>query len=204
MQGWVVLELTHSDGWVGLAAGLPAIPVIALAMFGGAIADRFNRRVIQMWSFTLLAITGFLTGILIDTDVIQLWHILVIAFPVAVVTTLRMTAGAALVVDIVGRERVFGANAVSTAVTNIGRFAGPAIGGWILAQYRADKAFYFVGFALLLAAGLMWFVKVENPAKAKSDKSLIEDFKLGMRYISGTPELRWLAVLAISLIAAEM
>jgi len=27
----------------------------------------------------------------------------------------------------------------------------------------------------------MWFVKVENPAKAKSDKSLIEDFKLGMR-----------------------
>jgi hypothetical protein len=61
-----------------------------------------------------------------------------------------------------------------------------------------------VGFALLLAAGLMWFVKVENPAKAKSDKSLIEDFKLGMRYISGTPELRWLAVLAISLIATEM
>jgi len=153
VQGWVVLELTHSDGWVGLAAGLPTIPVIALAMFGGAITDRFNRRVIQMWSFTLLAITGFLTGILIDTDVIQLWHILVIAFPVAVVITLRMTAGVALVVDIVGRERVFGANAVSTAVTNIGRFAGPAIGGWILAQYRADKAFYFVGFALLLAAG---------------------------------------------------
>ncbi|HIM60210.1 MAG TPA: hypothetical protein EYM41_06490, partial [Dehalococcoidia bacterium] len=47
VQGWVVLELTHSDGWVGLAAGLPTIPVIALAMFGGAITDRFNRRVIQ-------------------------------------------------------------------------------------------------------------------------------------------------------------
>ena len=82
-----------------------------------------------------------------------MWHILVIAFPLAVVTTLRMTAGAALVVNIVGRERVLGANAVSTPVTNIGRFAGPAIAGWILAQYRADKAFYFARFALLLAAG---------------------------------------------------
>ena len=62
VQGWIVLELTDSDGWVGLAAGLPAIPVIALAMFGGAITDRFNRRVIQMWSFTMLAMIGFLTG----------------------------------------------------------------------------------------------------------------------------------------------
>jgi hypothetical protein len=30
VQGWIVLELTHSDGWVGLAAGLPATPVMPL------------------------------------------------------------------------------------------------------------------------------------------------------------------------------
>ncbi|MEE8046325.1 MAG: MFS transporter, partial [Dehalococcoidia bacterium] len=85
VQGWVVLELTNSDGWVGLVAGLPAIPVIALALFGGAISDRVNRRVIQMWTFVLLALSGFVLGLLIETDSIQLWHLIAIAFPVAMV-----------------------------------------------------------------------------------------------------------------------
>jgi len=198
VQGWVVLELTNSDGWVGLVAGLPAIPVIALALFGGAITDRMNRRVIQMWTFALLAMTGFVLGMLIEADSIQLWHLIVIAFPVALLSTLRMTAGAAMVIDVVARDRIFGANSLSTALGNFGRFVGPGIGGWILANQGAGIAFYGIGVLLLLSAGLMWFVKVENPPATGPEKSLIEDFKLGIRYISGTPELRWLAVLAIS------
>jgi MFS family permease len=198
VQGWVVLELTDSDGWVGLVAGLPAIPVIALALFGGAITDRVNRRVIQIWTFALLALTGFVLGMLIEMDSIQLWHLIAIAFPVAILSTLRMTAGAAMVIDVVGRDRIFGANALSTALGNFGRFIGPGIGGWILATQGAGVAFYGIGALLLLSAGLMWFVKVENPPTTGPEKSLMEDFKLGIRYIAGTSELRWLAVLAVS------
>ena len=169
VQGWVVLELTDSDGWVGLVAGLPAIPVIALALFGGAISDRVSRRLIQIWTFSLLALT--------ETDSIQLWHLIAIAFPVALLSTLRHTAGTAMVVDVVGRERIFGANALNTALNNIGRFVGPGIGGWILATQGAGIAFYSIGALLLISAGLMWFVKVENPVATDKKTSLMEDFK---------------------------
>ena len=203
-QSWVDLELTNSDGWVGLVAGLPAVPVMALALFGGTISDRVNRRVIQMWTFSLLAITGFVIGGLINTESLKLWHLIAIAFPVALMTTLRMTAGAAMVGDVVGRERIFGANALSTALANIGRFAGPGVGGWLLANYGAGATFHAIGAVLLLAAGLMWFVKVDNPVRPETDKSLVEEFKLGIRYISGTPELRWLTLLALSVLLGGM
>ena len=202
--GWVVLELTDSDGWVGLVAGLPAIPVIFLALFGGALTDRVNRRTIQMWTFSLLALTAFALGILVGTNQIQLWHVIVIAFPVALLATLRMTAGAAMVIDTVGRDLVFGANAASTAISNIARFAGPGIGGWILASYGAHVAFYFVAGTLVASAGVMWFVKVENPVSTKSKNSLVADFAEGIKYISATPELRWLAIMALSIMAAGM
>jgi MFS family permease len=200
--GWVVLELTDSDGWVGLVAGLPAIPVIFLALFGGAITDRINRRTIQMWTFMLLASLSLTLGILVGLDKIQLWHIVVVAFPSALLATLRMTAGSAMVVDVVGRQLVFGANAASTAITNIARFAGPALGGWLLAKHGADMAFYFVFFSLTTGAIFLWFIRIENPVKADKSKSLLADFKLGITYIVGTPELRWLAVLALSILAA--
>ena len=133
---------------------------------------------------------------------IQLWHIVVVAFPSALLATLRMTAGSAMVVDVVGRQLVFGANAASTAITNIARFAGPALGGWLLAKHGADIAFYFVFFSLTTCAIFLWFIRTENPVKADKSKLLLVDFKLGITYIVGTPELRWLAVLALSILAA--
>lgn len=45
-------------------------------------------------------------------------------------------------------------------------------------------------------------IRIENPVKADKSKSLLADFKLGITYIVGTPELRWLAVLALSILAA--
>lgn len=121
VQGWIVLELTDSDGWVGLVAGLPAIPVIILALFGGAISDRVNRRVIQIWTFLLLALSGYVLGLLVQTEAIRLWHLIAMAFLVSMMTTLRMTADSAMVVDVVGRWRIFGANALSTALGNVGK-----------------------------------------------------------------------------------
>ena len=41
---WLVLHLTDSVLWVGLILGIRALPIIALALFGGAVTDRVDRR----------------------------------------------------------------------------------------------------------------------------------------------------------------
>lgn len=203
-QGWVIVELTDSDAWVGLVAGLPAIPVIALALVGGVLTDRFDRRLLQVSIFLSLSAIGFLTAILISTDTLRLWHLVVLAFPVAFLSTMRMTAGVTMTVDVVGRERIFGANAVITAVTNLGRFVGPGVGGFLIGQFGTGSVFYAIGAMLLLASGAMWFLRVEASSAPNRSNSMLSDLKAGLKYIGATPELRWLGVLALSLITAGM
>ncbi len=47
-NSWVTLELTLSQLWIGLVAGVRAIPIMLLALFGGVISDRFGRRNLVM------------------------------------------------------------------------------------------------------------------------------------------------------------
>ncbi len=60
-NSWVTLELTLSQLWIGLVAGVRAIPIMLLALFGGVISDRFGRRNLMMaagWIATFLGGIG--------------------------------------------------------------------------------------------------------------------------------------------------
>src|SRR6185436_2682398 len=46
--GWLVLELGNSTFLLGLATFAQMAPMFALGLFGGVIADRFNRRTIML------------------------------------------------------------------------------------------------------------------------------------------------------------
>src|SRR4051794_4115592 len=42
-QGWLVVTLTNSAGWLGAVALANSIPFLILPLFGGVIADRVDR-----------------------------------------------------------------------------------------------------------------------------------------------------------------
>ena len=84
--GWLVYELSASSlvlGYLGAAAGFPAM---LTSLFGGVLADRFDKR----W---LLIITSLLTAALLGllawldyTELVQVWHVIAIAAAISVVT----------------------------------------------------------------------------------------------------------------------
>jgi MFS family permease len=43
-QGWLVYELTGSAFYLGVVGFATAIPTLFLSLFGGVLADRFERR----------------------------------------------------------------------------------------------------------------------------------------------------------------
>ena len=75
---WLVLELTDSKLLMGITNSLPALPIILLSLFGGVISDRFDRRTILIRSRVALMGLSFLTAFLITTQVLELWHILLL------------------------------------------------------------------------------------------------------------------------------
>ena len=128
-QAWLVLRMTDSDAWVGVANGLPAIPVAILGLFGGVLADRTDRRMLLVWSRLIFAAFGLITAALVSANVVELWHVIVLSFAVAAASAFSITASQTLIVDIAGRERLFSANAMFGVTLNLATFVGPAIGG---------------------------------------------------------------------------
>src|SRR5437764_6851670 len=52
-----LLQLTHSSFWVGLGLFLTQGPVILLAPYSGVLADRFDRRALNVVAASLSAVT---------------------------------------------------------------------------------------------------------------------------------------------------
>ncbi len=203
-QAWLVLAMTDSDAWVGLANGLPAIPVAVLALFGGVFADRADRRALLVWTRLTFAVCGAATGALIAVDAIELYHVIVLAFAAAAAASFGVTLSQTLVVDVVGRDRVFSANAFFGMATTVSAVGGPALGGFLIARFGVDAAFYAIGAVGAAAAAFASLVRVKGPAPRPGDTSVMDDLREGLRYAMATPALRWLLFLGFLLVFAGM
>ena len=104
-QAWLVLEMTDSDAWVGMANGLPAVPVAILALFGGVFVDRHERRVLLVTARLGFAASAVTAGALVASGVIEAPHVVALAFVSAASMSFGTTVSQTLVVDVVGGGR---------------------------------------------------------------------------------------------------
>src|SRR5512133_2508214 len=79
-QGWLVYDLTGSTFYLGLVGFATAIPNLFLALVGGVLADRFERRRLMIFTQSGAMAMAFLLAYLTITGMVTVWHILAVAF----------------------------------------------------------------------------------------------------------------------------
>ena len=196
-QGWIMSTLTNKAimlGMVNFAAGLP---MIFLTMFGGAAADRFDKRRILVWTQVVQIALAVLIGILIFTGRIQIWHIISVAGLLGIAFAFEHPALAALVPELVSREEIAGAVALDRAVFHSARLIGPSVGGVIVGLWGAAMAFFtnaLTFFALIVALLSLPPRKLGSKEEEEQRASGIKD---GFRYIrSDKPSLAMVGMIA--------
>ena len=153
-QGWVVTGLTTSAFTLGLVNFASGIPMLALTMYGGALADRHDKRRILIATQLVQAALAVAVGWLVATNRIQIIHIVIAGMCLGISTAFEMPAGAALVPELVGREQLSAAIAVDRSIFHATRLGGPALGGWVIGHYGTASAFYLnsLSFGALILA----------------------------------------------------
>jgi len=127
-QTSLIVYTLHKGGVVlGIATGLQFLPMFVGGMWGGIIADRYDKRTTLIWTQALQAVLAGLFGALVLAHVIQVWQIYLLAFLFGVVTVVDMPARQAFVSEMVGSAEVPNAVALNSAMFNSGRLAGPAL-----------------------------------------------------------------------------
>ena len=198
-QAWLVLHLTGSGVDLGIVVGLQFLPMLLAGPFGGLVADRLDRRRLL---FATQAAGGFLAlglGILVVTDLVQLWQVYLFAVLLGVVNVFDNPARQTFVMEMVGRHDLPNAVSLNTVVMNASRVIGPAIGGVVITFFGLGICFFLnaasyvaviVGLAMMRVSELF---PTEHVARARGQ------VREGFRYVWRTPSLRN-TLLAIAII----
>lgn len=141
-----------SLGWIGLVR---ALPVLLLAIAGGQIADRFNRRsvMVVMLGVSLAVALGLSAAVAWKLPLALIYALLGLG---AVSQALGGPSRAALLPQIVPAEVFPNAVTWNTTVFQVAAMTGPAAGGYLLGWTgSAADCFLMVALCRLIALGAM-------------------------------------------------
>jgi MFS family permease len=195
-QSWIVYELTDSQLWVGLAAGVRAVPVLLFTIFAGVLADRFSRRLIMVFSSLWMAAMVAATAVITMAGDASPWLYVALAFSVGIGAAVQGPAFYALIASLVSRAQLSRANGMVSFASMSGEIVGPLLAGLIIASSGAGTVFWIVTGGYVAGALLMLRVKEPKRAAAASGTSLAE-LREGLVYVRRTEPLPWLIVLVM-------
>jgi predicted MFS family arabinose efflux permease len=203
-QQWLVYRITGSQASLGMVTFINFLPVLLFSLFMGVVTDQFPRRKLlvftQIW-FTLLAI---ILAVLTWLEVVQYWHILLLSFLLGFGNALDMPARQAFVVEMVdgNKSDVMNAVSINSALFNVARIVGPAIGGAVVAAVGEAPAFAINGISYLAVIWALLLMKLSPHDTAPSRANPLERMKAGFEYIFAQRDILGLVVMvaAISMV----
>ena len=130
---FVIERLTNSGTWVGLAAMMQTLPAVGLGMVGGALADRFPRRVMLMITNSVQSIIALGFAAMWASGVDRPLAYIALGVVNGCVNGIQLPAWQAFVSELVPRGALLNAVTLNSAQFNASRAVGPAVGGLVLA-----------------------------------------------------------------------
>lgn len=189
-QAWLVLTLTGSGVALGVTAALQFLPMLVLGVWGGVVADRFDKRRVLIVTQVAFATLALALWALVVTGAVALWMVYVLALGLGLVAVVDMPTRQAFVTEMVGSEEVGNAVGLNSAVFNTGRLVGPAVAGVVIASLGVAPCFLVnaISYAAVLA-GLC----AMRPDELYRQAPVVAgpgQVRAGLRYVWSTPELR--------------
>jgi hypothetical protein len=196
-----VYELTGSSFWVGMLGLVGLVPLVMFGLWGGAVADAVDRRLLLLGSsLTLWGCTGgLLAAALFDLASLPLLLGLV-AVQAAGFAVASSTRGA-IVPRVLPTELVPAANTVSFTASNLAMVLGPLLAGLILARWSFAAAYAadFTVFTISLSAALRFpALPPTGPATSPGLRSVVD----GLAFIATRPVLLLAVAGAADLVSA--
>lgn len=194
-QAWLVLRLTDSGAAVGMVTGLQFVPMLVAGAWGGAVADRVDKRKALVAVQSGMATIALAMAVVTATGVVELWMVYVAAFLLGCATVIETPTRQAFVTEMVGPESLPNAIGLNSALFNGSRVVGPAVAGFLIVGAGLwicflVNALSFVGVIAALVA-----MRPEELHRAAPVRRRPGQVRAGLRYVWSSTERRWTLLL---------
>jgi MFS family permease len=129
-QDWLVLQLSNNSAQaLGVVTAFQFTPVLLLSLYGGKLADRYDKRALIIAANFMVSGLALLLGLLVASDRVTLHWVFFTAAMMGVVNAIEPPVRQSFVGEMVPRELLPNALSLSAATFNTARIIGPAIAG---------------------------------------------------------------------------
>jgi MFS family permease len=183
-----LFNLTKSSAMVGILGAVQLVPLALTALWGGVLADAFDRRRLLRWCEALLMTCSLalaINSLLPHPSVLAIFSI---AALMSAISGIHVPALESLTPKLVERDDLTAVSALTSLRGTSAAIAGPALAGLCIAAFGLAATFIIdaASFAISLAA-LTAIRSIPPPDTAPSVS--FASIREGFRYAAGRPEL---------------
>ena len=196
-MGYLVYDLTSSPSKLGIVNAGESVPMLALALFGGALADRIERkRVIQIGQ-ALFGAVAFGVAVSIVTDSVTWLHLLGATIVYGAIFSFLMPARHAMVPELIGKEQLTNAIALNAAGMSVTMLTAPAIAGVLYAVIGPDGIYFLIGAMAVISVLLTGQVPSPPRRVVEAGADVFRDIKEGLVHIRNNDVVRVLLLITL-------
>ncbi|MDR6710560.1 MFS family permease/quinol monooxygenase YgiN [Pseudomonas hunanensis] len=196
--GWLMTTLSASPLHVALIQVAGSLPMFFLALPAGAAADIVDKRryllLVQLWMSAVALALAVLTLL----GLMNVTLLLGLTLALGIGTALMMPAWSALTPELVGKDELSSAVAISSVGINVSRAVGPALAGVLVSLVGPWLTFALnaVSFAGVIVVLLLWKREVQQPLLPA--ERFIGAMRTGLRFARSSKPLQAVLVRALA------
>lgn len=193
-QSWLVYELTKSPFFLGLVAASGTLPILLFTLAGGIVADRFRKRNLLLFTQALSIIPALLLGLLTDLNIIEVWHVSVLAAILGTINAFDIPARQSFMSELVEKDSLTNAIALNSAAFHGARMIGPVFAGIAIARIGLPACFYLNALSFLAVIIALSMIKTIGE-KHKTSLSVTKSFIEGLQFIKKQSDILRLIIM---------
>ena len=207
-RGYLVYDMESSGSLLGLVNVGASIPMLVLPLFGGVLADRINRKRIIQAGQIAAALIAFSVFVLIRTERIEWFHLLVSSIMQGTMFALMMPARQALIPQLVGKGLLSNALALNTAAMSATTLAAPSVAGVLYGYFGPSNVYLLIGILSLGSCIATLFIRhngdIEPDSKSHNVEgkgainNLLSDISEGLKYVKSQRLIMVLLIMALA------
>jgi MFS family permease len=180
---WLVYRLTNSALLLGIVGFAGQIPAFLLSPFSGVIADRYNRHRILIVTQILAMMQAFVLAILIFTNAIAVWHILLLSLFLGLVNSLDIPVRQAFTIEMIeDKNDLSNAIALNSSMVNLARMIGPSVAGILIAVLGEGICFLLNALSYIAVIASLLAMRIAPKELRIFSNHVLHDLKEGIVY----------------------
>jgi len=184
---WQMYRLTRSTFAVGMLGVVEFVPMLVIALIGGALADYIDRRRLVLSAELGMMTTSIILALNSTLATPRIWVLFLVAALTAALNAIHRPSLEALTPRLVDPEHIPAVSALSSVRYNFNFIVGPSIAGVIAASWGAAPAFAIN--ALAFIASIIALVMIRSVPVSNADQPGLRSIAEGLRYARSRQEL---------------